>query len=102
MAIKMTLIADRPNTAVDWYEQDTDVKTYINTHFISTGKMVQDSPTISADGLTKTMVKTYPNNSDRIAYQNEELHPLIKASAEAGQEYGFTNNIKRTLIWEVV
>lgn len=60
----------RQSTSVEFYN-DEAFNTYRNTNYIETGKLVQQSDTISADGLTRTVVNDWTTRADFIAFKED-------------------------------
>ena len=102
MAIRVSLTYVRPNTTTDWYTITDAHNTYIQTNFVDNGKMIKESVTTSADGLTKLHKIRFPNDSDRNDWMNPSLHPTIKAHSDATSAYGAANGISRTMSTESI
>lgn len=102
MAIRVTITYVRPDTSTDWYTISDEHNTYVQTNFVSNGKMIQDSTTTSADGLTRTFVHRYPNDSDRNDWMNPSLHATIKTHNETAAAYCAANGISRTMVAESI
>ena len=102
MAVKVTITFIRPNTGVEWYAQSTEHNEYVKTNFINNGKMIVDSRTESEDGLTRELVHRYPVDADRNDWMNPSLHPSVREQNIASAEYSIANNIKRTVVAEII
>jgi len=79
----------RPNTGVDWYVSSNTHKAYIKTNFRDNGKL-STSTTISGDGLNKTSVSTFTNDTIRAEWKADSK---VQEHLTARDTYNTNNSI---------
>jgi maltodextrin utilization protein YvdJ len=80
----------RPSTDVAYYTTTDEFNTAFNNQFISTGKLVGRTSSMSADGLTLTVVNKYRTKADFEDFLASEIGITMK---EARLLYSVTNGI---------
>lgn len=74
----------RPNTSVDFFSiTDEDVKAWIMTNWVDSGKMLQPEVTVSADGLEKTTSIKFRSELDSQEWASD---PYVVEKVHAAQE----------------
>ena len=96
MAIRGTLKFTRPNTGVAWFEPTDEQKAAIKSAFADTGlrsgsaNNIYESETVSGDGLTKTYVYSFVNNSAKTSWADNET---VQSMLNARDVYNVSNGI---------
>jgi len=75
MSIKATITKVRPNKDVEFFKLTDAQLAHISDVYEKTGKMTTNR-TISTDGLTQTVVRSFANNDDWVAFRAD---PIVAA-----------------------
>ena len=95
MAWQVVMRKTRPNTGVNFESMSSDVRAYIVTNFVDTGKRVSFNQTLSGDGLQQTSTSVYRDEASK----NEVLNDSTVATEVARRDQVNTNNgISKTVV----
>ena len=95
MAFQVVMRKTRPNTGVNFESMSSDVRAYIVTNFVDTGKRVSFNQTLSGDGLQQTSTSVYRDEASK----NEVLNDSTVATEVARRDQVNTNNgISKTVV----
>jgi len=92
MATVATITWVRPNTGVDWHVPSNTHKAYIKTNFRDNGKL-STSTTTSGDGLNKTSVSTFTNDTIREEWKADSK---VQEHLSARDTYCTNNSISKS------
>ena len=95
MAFQVVMRKTRPNTGVNFESMSSDVRAYIGTNYVDTGKRVSFNQTLSGDGLQQTSTSVYRDEASK----NEVLNDSTIATEVARRDQVNTNNgISKTVV----
>ena len=95
MAFQVVMRKTRPNTGVNFESISSDVRAYIGTNYVDTGKRVSFNQTLSGDGLQQTSTSVYRDEASK----NEVLNDSTVATEVARRDQVNTNNgISKTVV----
>lgn len=65
MSYRTRVIYTRTSTDDAWYDDQiaTDFNSHLQSQYIDTGKLIGQTRTVSADGLTKTIIREWDSES---------------------------------------
>ena len=90
MQIIKTFTMTRPNTTVEFYMWPADVLTHMKTIYKQAGLIVTVASSLSADGLTETIERTFDSSASSDLWAAD---PVITAAADVAHAYNATNGI---------
>jgi len=99
MSIRVTSVSVRPNTNVDFWNYSAEDATHLQNTFVSTGKLVSKTSTLSNDGLTRTVVRTFATPED---FAEFKLDSVRTAGASARDAYNTANGITLSNVVDIV
>ena len=94
MSYVVTSVRVRPNTGVAWYSTSDGFKSYVTTNFTDRGTRTSTSKSVSDDGLTQTIVTSYPNEA---AYNDFKGDSAVGNAFNTRKTYYTDNNITNTI-----
>jgi hypothetical protein len=94
MSYVVTSVRVRPNTGVAWYSTSDGFKSYVTTNFTDRGTRTSTSKSVSDDGLTQTIVTSYPNEA---AWNTFKTDLEVVNAFNTRKTYYTDNNITITI-----
>lgn len=98
MPKKITYTATRPSVEISFYSWPASVSSYIKTLFNDTGKVINQTITMSEDGLTLTVVTLWQNG----AFEEAANDPIISEARMEQNQHNLDHNIVTTSLHEDV
>jgi hypothetical protein len=99
MGIKVTAVFTRPDTNVPFWKPSIEEYVRLIEEFGDAGKIVEETAMLGADGLTRTVVRTFVDQAARNEFRAAPV--FIDAMAERNA-YGTANNITVAIRSELV
>jgi hypothetical protein len=86
-------IMTRPSVDVRWTTGDGSQVAYFKRVYLDTGKVLARTVSMSEDGLTRTTITIWPNDTERLAYMED---PFIINDLTEQTEYRIVSNIQHS------
>ena len=99
MPVTVTTVSTRPNADVAFWIFDEATRAHLTAEFRDTGKLLSKEDSLSADGLTKTVVRTFTDPAALDAYR---IDALRTAAGEAQRTYNTSHGHVATATIAVV
>jgi hypothetical protein len=93
MPIRVTTVSTRPNTNVAFWSFDAETRAHLKAEFKDTGKLLSKTTETSADGLTRTVVRTFANKA---ALDEYKADPARAGAVESRDAYNTSNGTTTT------
>lgn len=97
MSIRVTSVSVRPNTNVEFWSFSAEDTAQLQTAF--TGKLLSKTSTLSEDGLSRTVVRTFATPED---YAEFKANPVRTAGAATRNAYNEANGITLSNVIDIV
>ena len=95
MAWQVVMRKTRPNTGVNFESMSSDVRAYIVTNFVDTGKRVSFNQTLSGDGLQQTSTSVYRDEASKNEVFNDST---VAAEITRRDQVNTNNGISKTVV----
>ena len=95
MAWKKVIKRTRPSVEVDWEFFSVDVKDYIKTNYVDTGKKTSSSMSSSEDGLVLTYTSVFSSEAAANEFHNDST---ILAERSRRNKVNADNDITKEVI----
>ena len=95
MAFQVVMRKTRPNTGVNFESMSSDVRAYIVTNFVDTGKRVSFNQTLSGDGLQQTSTSVYRDEASKNELRDDST---VAAEVARRDQVNTNNGISKTVV----
>ena len=95
MAWQVVMRKTRPNTGVNFESMSSDVRAYIVTNFVDTGKRVSFNQTLSGDGLQLTYTSVYRDEASKNELRDDST---VAAEVARRDQVNTNNGISKTVV----
>ena len=83
VTVTVTTVSTRPNADVAFWTFDEATRAHLTAEFRDTGKLLSRADDLSADGLTKTVVRTFADPAALDAYRIDASRTAASESQRA-------------------
>ena len=95
MAWQVVMRKTRPNTGVNFESMSSDVRAYIGTNYVDTGKRVSFNQTLSGDGLQQTSTSVHRDETSKNEFGNDST---VAAERTRRDGVNTNNSISKTVV----
>ena len=90
MAYRTIKRTTRPSADIPFYKHEQSIINYINTTYVTTGKRISNTVTLSEDGLTQTVTSIWAKGTFKEFRSDPRILTNIEAVDAHNLEHGIT------------